>query len=101
MTGVARLIILLLVISKLPAILLTPVPVTVSTPPVVKLAPVTLPDAVIVVATTVVAPKLPTLALPVTDRTPPVLILPAVALPLADKLPTLAFCVTAKLRLTK
>ena len=41
--GEARLIIVLLVISKLPAILLTPVPVTLRTPVVVKLPALTFP----------------------------------------------------------
>ena len=46
LTGVARLTILLLVISKLPAILLSPVPVTLNIPVVVKLPAATLPVTV-------------------------------------------------------
>ena len=67
-------------------------PVAVTTPPVVKLPPLTLPVAVIRPA----VPKLPTLALPDTLSMPVVLRLPPDTLPVAmispavPKLPTLA-----------
>ena len=50
LVGVARLIIVLLVMSKLPPILLTPVPVTDSTPVVVRLPAATLPVTVALVS---------------------------------------------------
>ena len=76
--------------------LLVILPVAFTSPPVIILAPVILPLAVINPA----VPKLPTLALPVTDNTPAVDKLPPEMLPVAiikppvPKLPTLALPVT-------